>query len=143
MQDDKFIEEFLSVDKPPVKTEESAPTLDDETRDENLQCEVSGDRSILKKVIAALCTVYDPEIPVNIYDLGLIYKLVLNDENFVNIDMTLTAPGCPVAHLFPSMVQGAVESVEEVTGAEVEIVWDPPWTQENMSEAAKLELGMF
>lgn len=131
---EKIVEEFLSTKE---------PSLEQETRDENLQCEVVGDREIAKKAIAALCTVYDPEIPVNIYDLGLIYKLVINEDNTVNIEMTLTAPGCPVAHLFPSMVQGAVESVEEIISAEVEIVWDPSWTPENMSEAAKLELGMF
>lgn len=136
MSDDKkkLVEEFLSKEEPSLETE---------TRDENLQCDIVGERAIAKKVIAALSTVYDPEIPVNIYDLGLIYKLIINENNTVNIEMTLTAPGCPVAHLFPSMVQGAVESVEEVDSAEVEIVWDPPWTQDNMSEAAKLELGMF
>lgn len=136
MSDDKkqIVEEFLSVDK---------PNIDTETNDENLQCEIIGDKAIAKKVIAALSTVYDPEIPVNIYDLGLIYKLEITEDNQVKILMTLTAPGCPVAHLFPSMVQGAVESVDEIDTTEVEIVWDPPWTQDRMSEAAKLELGMF
>ena len=135
MSDDKkkLVEEFLSVE---------TPSLESATHDDNLQCEIVGDRAIAKKVIAALATVYDPEIPVNIYDLGLIYKLEI-DNKHVKIEMTLTAPGCPVAHLFPSMVQGAVESVDEVDSAEVEIVWDPTWTQERMSEAAKLELGMF
>jgi FeS assembly SUF system protein len=130
----KLVEEFLSVD---------TPSLDTETSDENLQCHVIGDRVIAKKVIAALATVYDPEIPVHIYALGLIYKLEITSDHNVKIEMTLTAPGCPVAHLFPSMVQGAVESVEEVDSTEVEIIWDPAWTQERMSEAARLELGMF
>lgn len=140
-QEDPFVEEFLSVEKPTEKT--NVPSLDAETDDDSLFCDVEGDRAIIKKAIAALSTVYDPEIPVNIYDLGLIYKLTLSAENFLDIQMTLTAPGCPVAHLFPSMVKGAVESVEELSGVEVEIVWDPPWTQERMSEAAKLELGMY
>jgi FeS assembly SUF system protein len=139
---DQFVEEFLSVE-PPVEAKKNVPNLEDEITDNNLHCEASGDRALIKKVIAALSTVYDPEIPVNIYDLGLVYKLTINDDNFVNIEMTLTAPGCPVAHLFPSMVRGAVESVEDISGAEVEIVWDPPWTQDRMTEAAKLELGMF
>ena len=95
------------------------------------------------KVITALKTVYDPEIPVNIYDLGLIYNIDINDNNFVKIDLTLTAPGCPVAHLFPNMVKDAVNTVEEVTDAEVDLGGAPPWNQEMMSEAAKLELGMF
>lgn len=131
---DSFVDEFLSVDK---------PSIEQETQQDSLHCEAIGDHELIKKVIAALSTVYDPEIPVNIYDLGLIYKLEINTENEVNIEMTLTAPGCPVAHLFPSMVQGAVESVDEITSATVEIVWDPPWTQDRMSDAARLELGMF
>lgn len=95
------------------------------------------------EIIKALRTVYDPEIPVNIYDLGLIYKIDISADNSVKIDMTLTAPGCPVAQTFPGVVEAAVKSVEGVNNAIVELVWDPPWTQENMSEAAKLQLGML
>lgn len=95
------------------------------------------------KIIEALKTVYDPEIPVNIYDLGLIYKIDINDDSFVKVDMTLTAPGCPVAQTFPGIVENAVASVEGVTSATVELVWEPAWTTERMSEVAKLELGMF
>lgn len=105
--------------------------------------ETAEKRELYKKIIDALKTVYDPEIPVNIYDLGLIYNIDIKDDNFVSIDLTLTAPGCPVAHLFPNMVKAAVVAVPEVSDAEVELVWDPPWSQEMMSEAAKLELGMF
>ena len=100
-------------------------------------------QALKKKIIAALKTVHDPEIPVNIYDLGLIYQIDVNDDYLVKVDLTLTAPGCPVAHLFPNMVKEAVLTVEGVVDAEVELVWDPPWNQEMMSEAAKLELGMF
>ncbi len=94
------------------------------------------------RVIEALKTVYDPEIPVNIYDLGLIYNISLHGA-FVHVDMTLTAPGCPVAHTFPGMVERSVELVPGVSGAVVELVWDPPWTPELISEAARLELGLI
>lgn len=94
-------------------------------------------------VIAALKTVFDPEIPVNIYDLGLIYDIAIDDEQHVHIQMTLTSPGCPVAQTFPGTVEQAVNGVELVKDCTVELVWDPPWTQERMTEAARLELGMF
>jgi FeS assembly SUF system protein len=135
----KVVDEFLSVNEPIDKP--TPLTLESATDD--LFCEVEGDANVARQVIAKLATVYDPEIPVNIYDLGLIYKIIIKPEQHVVIVMTLTAPGCPVAHLFPSMVEGAVTAAEDVDTAEVEIVWDPPWTQERMSEAARLELGMF
>lgn len=94
-------------------------------------------------VIAGLKTVFDPEIPVNIYDLGLIYDIAINEENHVHIQMTLTSPGCPVAQTFPGTVEQAVNLVEGVNDCTVELVWDPPWSQERMSEVARLELGMF
>ncbi len=94
------------------------------------------------RVIEALKTVYDPEIPVNIYDLGLIYNVSFHGA-FVHVDMTLTAPGCPVAHTFPGMVERSVELVPGISGAVVELVWDPPWTPELISEAARLELGLI
>jgi FeS assembly SUF system protein len=95
------------------------------------------------RVIEALKTVYDPEIPVNIYDLGLIYDMRISEEGVVDLDMTLTAPGCPVAEHFPSWVEDAVLTVEGVSEAHVELVWDPPWTPDRMSEEAKLELGFM
>ncbi len=99
---------------------------------------------ILKdNVIAALRTVFDPEIPVNIYDLGLIYDIAINEEQHVHVQMTLTTPGCPVAQTFPGTVEQAVNQVEGVSDCTVELVWDPPWTQERMTEAARLELGIF
>ncbi|WNK01659.1 SUF system Fe-S cluster assembly protein [Thalassospiraceae bacterium LMO-JJ14] len=93
-------------------------------------------------IVAALQTVYDPEIPVNIYDLGLIYGLDIDDKGFIKIDMTLTAPGCPVAGEMPGMVARAVEDVDGAGEIEVTLVWEPQWTPERMSEDAKLALGM-
>jgi FeS assembly SUF system protein len=99
--------------------------------------------ALRQRVVEALKQVYDPEIPVNIYDLGLIYELAIGDNGAIAIDMTLTTPGCPVAETFPGMVEFEVSKVEGVTSAAVEIVWDPPWTQDRMTEAAKLELGLW
>lgn len=100
------------------------------------------DEELVDKAIDALKTVYDPEIPVNIYDLGLIYKVDIK-QGFAEIDMTLTAPGCPVAETFPGMVERSVALVPGITGAAVELVWDPPWTPDLISEAARLELGLI
>ena len=94
-------------------------------------------------LIGALKTVYDPEIPVDIYELGLIYRVDVSDDRDVVIDMTLTAPGCPVAGEMPGMVQQALETVEGIGKVTVEMTFDPPWTPERMSEEAKLELNMF
>ena len=96
------------------------------------------------RVIAALRTVYDPEIPVNIFDLGLVYALDVDEASGkVQIHMTLTAPGCPVAQTFPAVVEAAVKAVEGVNEARVELVWDPPWSKDRVSEAARLDLGMI
>jgi FeS assembly SUF system protein len=100
--------------------------------------------SLVNRVIDALRTVFDPEIPVNIYDLGLIYHLDVDGaEGRVEIRMTLTAPGCPVAQTFPSTVEDAVYSVNGVNSVRVELVWEPPWSRERMSDAARLKLGML
>lgn len=96
-----------------------------------------------ERIIEALRDVYDPELPVNIYDLGLIYRVDVNGDGHVDVDMTLTAPGCPVAQTFPYTVECAVTAVDGVSGAHVELVWDPPWTQDRMSETARLQLGFF
>ncbi|KTD08718.1 SUF system Fe-S cluster assembly protein [Legionella jamestowniensis] len=102
------------------------------------------DNEALKEaVVAALKTVFDPEIPVNIYDLGLIYDIAINEEQHVHVQMTLTTPGCPVAQTFPGTVEQTVNQVEGVNDCTVELVWDPPWTQDRMTEAARLELGIF
>ncbi len=94
-------------------------------------------------VIAALRTVYDPEIPVNLYELGLIYDLTIAEDGSVDIEMSLTAPGCPVAGEMPGQVAEAVAAVPGVGQVSVRLVWDPPWTPERMSEDARLALGMF
>jgi FeS assembly SUF system protein len=95
------------------------------------------------ELIAALKSVYDPEIPVDIYELGLIYKVDVADNKDVTVDMTLTAPGCPVAGEMPEMVRTALETVPGIGAVNVNMVFDPPWTPERMSEEAKLELNMF
>src|SRR5262249_50932000 len=93
-----------------------------------------------EKVIAALCTCFDPEIPINIYELGLIYDIVVEPNGAVGIRMTLTSPGCPVAGSLPGEVQAKVKAVPGVTSAKVDVVWDPPWHKDLMSDAAKLQL---
>jgi FeS assembly SUF system protein len=98
--------------------------------------------SLEEQVVAALKTVYDPEMPVNIYELGLVYQLDVDAGGQVKIRMTLTAPNCPVAGSLPGEVERAVRAVAGVTDAKVELTFDPPWAKERMSEAAKLELGI-
>ncbi len=94
-------------------------------------------------IISALKTVYDPEIPADIFELGLIYKIDVDDDRVVKIDMTLTAPGCPVAGEMPGWVENAVGTVEGVSGVEVEMTFDPPWTPDRMSEEAKVAVGWY
>ena len=94
-------------------------------------------------VIEAMRDVYDPEIPVNIYDLGLIYNFTIGDVGNVNAEMSLTAPGCPAAVTLPAEVQGKVKAIDGVSDARVDLVWEPPWDKDRMSEAAKLQLGIF
>ncbi len=94
-------------------------------------------------VIAAIGTVFDPEIPVNVYELGLIYAIDLHDDGRVKVEMTLTAPGCPSAQELPVQVRDAILAVGGVTGAEVETVWEPPWDASRMSDDARLALNMF
>ena len=103
----------------------------------------STDHPLHEGAVEACRSVFDPEIPVNIYDLGLIYTVDIDPEAKVAIEMTLTAPGCPVAQTFPGMIESEVYQVEGVVDTHVEVVWDPPWTQDRMTEAAKLELGFF
>jgi len=95
------------------------------------------------RIIAALSKVFDPEIPVNIYELGLVYDIVVDEASVVGIRMTLTAPACPAAQFLPEQVKNAVAAVPEVTEVIVDVVWEPSWTRERMSEAAKLQLGLF
>lgn len=100
--------------------------------------------SLEERAIAALKKIYDPEIPVNIYELGLIYTLDVDEaEGVVHVDMTLTAPGCPVAQTFPGEVEARLREVEGVEEVTVSLVWEPPWTQDRMTDAAKLQLGLL
>ena len=95
-----------------------------------------------EKVINEIKKVYDPEIPVNIYELGLIYKIEIDKKNIVNVDMTLTTPNCPVAESLPKEVKDSVNGIEGVEKVDLDLVWDPPWDKSMMSEAAKLELNL-
>ena len=94
------------------------------------------------KIIEEIKKIYDPEIPVNIYELGLIYKIEISDEKKINIEMTLTSPNCPVAESLPKMVKDNVLKIEEVSDVGLKLVWSPPWTKDMMSESAKLELNL-
>ncbi len=102
----------------------------------------SKDEQLQKDIVRALRTVHDPEIPVNIYDLGLVYNIEFDDAGSVQILMTLTSPACPVAGMLVTQVENMVKTVEAVSDAHVELVWDPPWTVDRMSEAARLELNL-
>ena len=95
-----------------------------------------------EKIIKEIKKIFDPEIPVNIYELGLIYKIEVNEEKNVNIDMTLTSPNCPVAESLPKMVKDNIMKINGVESVDLKLVWDPPWTKDKMSEAAKLELNL-
>jgi FeS assembly SUF system protein len=112
-------------------------------QEELLQEAPSTREELEARVIEMLRTIYDPEIPVNIYDLGLIYELEVQETGEVYVRMTLTAPNCPVAQDFPFMVETALWRVDGVTDVKVELVWEPLWGPENMSEAARLQLGML
>ena len=128
--------------------------IDETTMDETVQTsktegdqqtsEASSSSEALKSdVIAAIRECYDPEIPVNIYDLGLIYDVHVSETSKVDLVMTLTSPHCPVAEILPAQVKSRVELVDGVDEVDLELTWDPPWSPENMSEAAKLELGFM
>ena len=95
-----------------------------------------------EKIIKEIKKIFDPEIPVNIYELGLIYKIEVIEEKNVNIDMTLTSPNCPVSESLPKMVKDNIMKINGVESVDLKLVWDPPWTQDKMSEAAKLELNL-
>ncbi|MEW9918634.1 SUF system Fe-S cluster assembly protein [Marimonas sp. MJW-29] len=103
----------------------------------------STDHPLYEQVVDACRTVYDPEIPVNIYELGLIYTIDISDDNAVNIKMSLTAPGCPVAGEMPGWVADAVEPLPGVKQVDVQLVWEPPWGMDMMSDEARLELGFM
>lgn len=105
--------------------------------------EANKSHALWPRVQAALREVYDPEIPVNIYELGLIYKVDISENNDIYVEMSLTSPGCPVAGEMPGMVENAVKTVDGVGQIKVEIVWDPAWDPSRMAETAKLQLNMY
>ena len=121
----------------------STPSVTSAGQDDGPEVAGGGDAELRERVIAALREVYDPEIPLNIYDLGLIYRLEIDSDHKALIDMTLTSPNCPVAGSLPGEIENAARSAEGVGDVVVELVWDPPWDMDRMGEAAKLELGMF
>jgi len=98
--------------------------------------------NIKNKIIERIKTIYDPEIPVDIYELGLIYKIDVDEKNKVSVDMTLTSPNCPVAESLPNEVKENIKQVEGVSDVQLNLVWEPPWDKDKMSEAAKLELNL-
>jgi FeS assembly SUF system protein len=117
----------------PASTTDTAAIVPDTAKTEALK----------PRIVEALSTVYDPEIPVNIWELGLIYSIVVDESGVAGIRMTLTAPGCPVAQSLPVEVAERVKAVPGVTDAKVDIVWEPAWTKDMMSDVAKLQLGMW
>lgn len=132
------------VAAPDVASEASAPEHDGATPSGAGSTSPSRDDLILReRVVEAMKTVYDPEIPVNIYDLGMVYEIEVRPGGDVLVTMTLTSPACPVAGTLPGEVEEKVNEVEGVRTGKVDLVWDPPWTPDRMSESAKLELGMF
>jgi FeS assembly SUF system protein len=123
-----------SAAPPPVATPPAAPLAAPLTEAQIVE--------LKERIVAALCTCFDPEIPVNIYELGLIYDIIIAPTGEVTIRMTLTSPACPVAGSLPGDVQRKVQTVPNVTGVKVDLVWEPPWDKDRMSEAAKLQLGI-
>lgn len=109
----------------------------------NEQCKEISPEELKEAVVDMLKTIYDPEIPINIYELGLIYNIDVSAQGNVDIKMTLTAPGCPVAQSFPGDIEAKVSTVPSVNEVRVELVWEPQWTKDMMTEAAQLQLGMF
>jgi len=131
-----YLEDFLRGE-----TADKSDAAD--TENGALPAGAAGDDSLRDKVIAAIRQIYDPEIPVNIYDLGLIYGVETDAENNVDVTMTLTTPHCPVAESLPMEVETRVRSVEGVNDVDLDVVWDPPWDMTKMSEEARLELGLL
>lgn len=133
-----FLEGFIQGKEPEMADTETAPCepqagLEEQPPEDTLE----------DQIIAAIRTVYDPEIPVNVYDLGLIYKLEVDDAGFVLIHMTLTSPMCPVAEILPAQVEQMVRMVNGIADVDLELVWDPPWHPGRLSEETKLELGLL
>ncbi len=121
-------------------TESETPTAEPATP---IEVDEAKTLELKPKIVDQLVTVFDPEIPVNIYELGLIYDIEVDASGLAVIQMTLTAPGCPAAITLPAEVQGKVKSIDGVSDARVDLVWEPPWDKDRMTDAAKLQLGIF
>ena len=128
---------------PVIQPAPAAPVVEAGDQTAGMVNDAERSMALRPAIVAALSKVFDPEIPVNIYELGLIYDIIVDRDNAVGIRMTLTAPACPAAQYLPVEVKRRVAEVAGVTDAKVDIVWDPPWTRDRMSDAAKLQLGMF
>jgi FeS assembly SUF system protein len=125
-----------------MNTQEESPEVEESmaTPDDLLD---EPEEQLRDRIVAVLCSIYDPEIPVNIYELGLIYEVIVEDISKVLVKMTLTSPACPVAGSLPGEVEEKILSIDQVKEARVELTWEPPWEPDMMSEEAKLELGFF
>lgn len=128
---------------PPPPPQDSTPAGGSKLETEGMVNDPDRSAALQPEIVKALSQVYDPEIPVNIYDLGLIYEIIVDASSAVGIRMTLTAPNCPAAQILPGQVKAAAAGVPGATEAKVDVVWEPPWDRDRMSEAAKLQLGMF
>jgi FeS assembly SUF system protein len=127
----------------PMIPEEQSPTPDAGNQTDGLVADPAKTAELQPAIQAALKTVYDPEIPVDIWELGLIYDVFVTAEGVAAIRMTLTAPGCPAAQVLPGQVRDAAKAVDGVTDAKVDVVWEPGWTKDRMSDMAKMQLGMW
>jgi len=128
---------------PVIQPEQPTPTPPEKLETADLVSDPDRLALLRPTIVAALSKVFDPEIPVNIYELGLIYDILVDTSDVVGIRMTLTAPACPAAQTLPVEVRQRVSEIPGVTGVRLDIVWDPPWDRDRMSDAAKLQLGMF
>jgi FeS assembly SUF system protein len=121
----------------------SEPAATSPPQTEGMVSDSEQSATLRPQVVAALKKVFDPEIPVNIYELGLVYDIIIAGSGAVGIRMTLTAPACPAAQFLPAEVKRQIAEIPGVTDVKLDVVWDPPWTRDRMSDAAKLQLGMF
>jgi FeS assembly SUF system protein len=131
------------MDEPKVEMESTAAALPADPAEKPSAIPADEMARMTDEIVGALKTVYDPEIPADLYELGLIYKIILDDDRMVNIEMTLTSPNCPSAAELPGQVENAVAGVSGVREAKVNIVWDPPWDPSRMSDEARTELNMW
>ena len=133
------MKELPVVQSPPA----TVPARSESAETTSLVCDAARTAALRPLIVETLSKVFDPEIPVNIHELGLIYDIIVDQAGVVGIRMTLTAPACPAAQTLPIEVKQRIEALPGVTGVVVEVVWDPPWDRDRMSDAAKLQLGMF